>query len=80
MSAPCSNSHAMKICSGCRVCSTTLDVWGHRGPGEVAQEPFPVALPCSALSSMEQHQKLHKMQSKGTAVPRNGQDTDTGLT
>lgn len=76
MSAPWSNSYAMKICSGCRVCSTTLDVWGHRGPGGGG----PGALLSGPAMLSTVLQKLHKMQSKGAAVPRNGQDTGTGLT
>lgn len=55
-----------------------LDVWGHMGPGGGGPGALPPAMPCSVLSSVEQHQKLDKMQNKGAAVqiPRSG---DQGL-
>lgn len=56
MSPPCSNSYALKILLGNREPAaprwTCEDTWDQ---GEVAQEPFPPAVPCSALSCVEQH-------------------------
>lgn len=88
MSPPCSNSHALKILlsrRGCKVCSTTLDTWGHVGlegaarGGAEAGNGLGALLtsPCLAQRCplRSEHQERYKMQNEGIAVwiPRIGE-------
>lgn len=72
MSPPCSNSYALKILlslRGCEACSTTLDMWGHMGPGGGGPGAFPTSL---AMLSVV----LCGAAPETVQIPRNG---DQGL-